>query len=207
MNAGNYVSLMTIHVAKGLEFDYVFVISMNEGSFPSLRAEMESGKDATEEERRLAYVAMTRAKKQLFCSCNTAYSYVTDSHAIPSRFFKEAGLTLPKSYAFTPAFGNSNPNSWNNTYNQDRGTSDYFADNDAIHSAPAAPAVEEKPANNGITDWRVGDHAHHEKFGDGVVVEIIDKNIIIVNFDNAGKKTLLATHPMLSRIASKGGEA
>jgi DNA helicase-2/ATP-dependent DNA helicase PcrA len=53
MNGGNYVSLMTIHVAKGLEFDYVFVISMNEGAFPSMRAEMESGRDATEEERRL----------------------------------------------------------------------------------------------------------------------------------------------------------
>lgn len=210
MNAGNYVSLMTIHVAKGLEFDYVFVISMNEGAFPSMRAEMESGRDATEEERRLAYVAMTRAKKQLFCSCNTAYSYVTDSHAIPSRFFKEAGLTLPKSYAFTPVEGGSswnNPSSWNNTYNQSKGTGDYFADNDAIHEAPKAEPVEEKPATNGITDWKVGDKAHHEKFGDGVVVEIIDKNIIIVNFDTAGKKTLLASHPMLSRAASKGGEA
>ena len=206
MNAGNYVSLMTIHIAKGLEFDYVFVISMNEGAFPSMRAEMESGRDATEEERRLAYVAMTRAKKQLFCSCNTAYSYVTDSHSIPSRFFKEAGLSLPKSYAFSPAFSDS-PNSWNNTYNQNKGTSDYFADNDALHEAPKAEPAAEKPANNGITDWKVGDRAHHEKFGDGSVVEIIDKNIIIVNFDNAGKKTLLATHPMLSRVASKGGEA
>jgi DNA helicase-2/ATP-dependent DNA helicase PcrA len=209
MNAGNYVSLMTIHIAKGLEFDYVFVISMNEGAFPSMRAEMESGRDATEEERRLAYVAMTRAKKQLFCSCNTAYSYVTDSHAIPSRFFKEAGLTLPKSYAFTPVEGSSwnSSSSWNNTYNQSQGSGDYFADNDAIHEAPKAESVEEKPATNGITDWKVGDKAHHEKFGDGVVVEIIDKNIIIVNFDTAGKKTLLASHPMLSRAASKGGEA
>jgi superfamily I DNA/RNA helicase len=48
---------------------------------------------------------MTRAKKQLFCSCNTAYSYVTDSHSIPSRFFKEAGLDLPKSYALSPVEG------------------------------------------------------------------------------------------------------
>lgn len=53
----------------------------------------------------------------------------------------------------------------------------------------------------------MGDHAHHEKFGDGVVVEIIDKNIIIVDFVEQGKKTLLATHPMLSRSKSKGGDA
>jgi hypothetical protein len=101
MDGGNYVSLMTIHVAKGLEFDNVFVISMNEGSFPSMRAENEGGRDALEEERRLAYVAMTRAKKRLFCSCNTAYSYQTDSHSIPSRFFKEAGLSLPKNTSFS----------------------------------------------------------------------------------------------------------
>jgi DNA helicase-2/ATP-dependent DNA helicase PcrA len=209
MNGGNYVSLMTIHVAKGLEFDNVFVISMNEGAFPSMRAEMESGRDATEEERRLAYVAMTRAKKRLYCSCNTAYSYVTDSHAIPSRFFKEAGLTLPKSSSYTtPGFSPSFRHSeGGNDFNQDQGTNAYFADNDALHEAPKAEPVEAKPTTNGITDWKVGDKAHHEKFGDGVVVEIIDKNIIIVNFDQAGKKTLLATHPMLSRLVSKGGEA
>jgi DNA helicase-2/ATP-dependent DNA helicase PcrA len=201
MNGGNYVSLMTIHVAKGLEFDYVFVISMNEGAFPSQRAEMESGRDALEEERRLAYVAMTRAKKKLFCSCNTAYSYVTDSHLIPSRFFKEAGLSLPKSFAFTPR------DSWNSSYNQDQGTQAYFSDNEAIKPAPKEVEEENKPTSNGITDWRVGERAHHEKFGDGTVVEVIDKNIIIINFDNAGKKTLLSSHPMLSRVKSEGGDA
>jgi DNA helicase-2/ATP-dependent DNA helicase PcrA len=88
MNEGNYVSLMTIHIAKGLEFDYVFVISMNEGSFPSMRVENESGHDGKEEERRLAYVAMTRAKKKLFMTCNTGYSFVSDSHAIPANSLK-----------------------------------------------------------------------------------------------------------------------
>lgn len=210
INGGNYVSLMTIHVAKGLEFDYVFIISMNEGAFPSMRAEQESGRDATEEERRLAYVAMTRARKRLFCSCNTAYSYVTDSHSIPSRFFKEAGLTLPAGMAFSPSASwgsSSHADSWNSSYNQDRGTASYFADNDRLSEAkPSEPEVE-KPTSNGISDWRKGERAHHEKFGDGTVVEVIDKNIIIVDFDNLGKKTLLATHPMLSRVKSQGGDA
>jgi DNA helicase-2/ATP-dependent DNA helicase PcrA len=208
MNGGNYVSLMTIHVAKGLEFDYVFIISMNEGAFPSMRAEMESGRDAQEEERRLAYVAMTRAKKQLYCSCNTAYSYQTDSHAIPSKFFKEAGLTLPASTSFNAdSWAHS---SWNQTPRPSHSnTSSYFADGDAISPFDAKKEAPEevKPKDNGIKDWRVGDRAHHEKFGDGTVTEIIDQNIIIVVFDTAGKKTLLASHPMLSRLVSKGGQA
>jgi DNA helicase-2/ATP-dependent DNA helicase PcrA len=211
MDGGNYVSLMTIHVAKGLEFDNVFVISMNEGSFPSMRAENEGGRDALEEERRLAYVAMTRAKKRLFCSCNTAYSYQTDSHSIPSRFFKEAGLSLPKNTSFStsseswgrqPFEGNTSEKSYGNR-------SDYFADGDALSPfeskkpEPVTPKVE----NNGITDWKVGDIAFHEKFGQGVVKEIIDANIIIIDFDQAGRKTLLSTHPMLKRLKSKGGDA
>ena len=60
-----YVSLMSIHMAKGLEFDYVFVLGLSEGIFPSFRTLSESD-DGLEEERRLAYVAFTRAKKQLF---------------------------------------------------------------------------------------------------------------------------------------------
>ena len=69
---GDYVSLMTVHVAKGLEFDYVFVVSMVEGIFPSERTMIESGHDGEEEERRLCYVAFTRARKKLYVTCNTS---------------------------------------------------------------------------------------------------------------------------------------
>ncbi len=204
MNGGNYVSLMTIHVAKGLEFDYVFVICMNEGAFPSMRAEMESGRDAEEEERRLAYVAMTRAKKQLFCSCNTAYSYVTDSHTVPSKYFKEAGLSLPRGNSFFSDSG------WNQPFQKSgQSSGNYFSDGGHISSfeEKAEAPEDEKPKDNGIRDWRIGDRAHHEKFGDGTVVTVIDSNIIVINFDSVGKKTLLSTHPMLSRIKSQGGDA
>ena len=63
---GDFVQLMTIHAAKGLEFDNVFVYSLCEGIFPNERSVGEGGQPALEEERRLAYVAFTRAKKQLF---------------------------------------------------------------------------------------------------------------------------------------------
>ena len=67
---GNYVSLMTVHTAKGLEFDDVFIYGFNEGVFPSSRAIEESNK-GIEEERRLAYVAITRARKKLFICLNS----------------------------------------------------------------------------------------------------------------------------------------
>lgn len=207
MNGGNYVSLMTIHVAKGLEFDNVFLICMNEGSFPSFRSVNESGRDGEEEERRLAYVAMTRAKKRLFLTSNSGYSYVTDSNASPSKFFKEAGIVIPNSNRM-PGFGNgsgyysdfpSSPRSpWKRVYGEDT----------PARPAPSAPSTSPvRPGNNGITDWKVGDVAHHEKFGDGTVIRLIDSNIIVVKFDSGEEKTLLSTHKLLTRKHSAGGIA
>lgn len=84
-----YVSLMTVHAAKGLEFDTVFLVNFNEGVFPSTRSIQEGGKSALEEERRLCYVAMTRAKNRLFISWNQGYSYMLETYKTPSRFLQE----------------------------------------------------------------------------------------------------------------------
>jgi DNA helicase-2/ATP-dependent DNA helicase PcrA len=81
------VSMMTIHTAKGLEFPHVFVVGMNEGIFPSRKAETER---MLEEERRLAYVAFTRAEDKLFLSDSEGYSH-TQQFRYPSRFIFEAG--------------------------------------------------------------------------------------------------------------------
>ena len=77
-SSGDFVQLMTIHAAKGLEFDNVFVYSLCEGIFPNDKSVIEGGQAALEEERRLAYVAFTRARKQLFLSDSYGYSYVLD---------------------------------------------------------------------------------------------------------------------------------
>ncbi len=206
MSQGNYVSLMTCHVAKGLEFDYVFVIGLNQGTFPSNRAMAEVERDGIEEERRLAYVAFTRAKKVLFLSGNRSYSYVTDSKSEPSQYFKEAGIELPRDNEFTSSrvwesshIGRRSSNKWD----------DYFSDGDAIspfeQKEKKKEPVVEKPKNNIV--WKVGDKVHHEKFGDGYVESIVSDTIIIVKFDEQGKKTLMANHPMLSKVNSSGGEA
>ncbi len=221
MGNGNYVSLMTIHVAKGLEFDYVFIIGMNEGTFPSGRALQETNRDAAEEERRLAYVAFTRAKKRLFLSTNNAYSYTTDSHAVPSPYFKEAGLSVPSDSSYAIGDGGfygrrgssySSYGSYQKKGNQSSSFKpSFFNDGDAISPFEEKPKKEETAispnASNGITDWRVGDRAHHEKFGDGTVTDVIGNSIIVINFDECGKKTLKGTHYLLSRIHKKGGVA
>ena len=86
--------LMTVHAAKGLEFDSVFLVNFNDGVFPSSRSIEEGGNSALEEERRLAYVAMTRAKRHLVISYNRGYSYQLGGAKTPSRFINE----IPEEY-------------------------------------------------------------------------------------------------------------
>ena len=85
----NSVTLMTMHAAKGLEFPVVFIVGMEDGLFPSARAEDE---ESLEEERRLAYVGMTRAMRQLFLTyAASRYSYGSRNYNMPSRFLIELG--------------------------------------------------------------------------------------------------------------------
>ena len=190
---GDYVSMMTIHVAKGLEFDHVFVISMIDGVFPSQRTMDESGEDGLEEERRLAYVAFTRAKKHLYVSTNSAYSFVLQQESTNSRFIEEAGLKIKPKGLYQPkprpAFSDFG----------------YFADE------PRPTAVSQldnppKPTDNGVRDWKVGDIVIHDVFGRGIVVGIIDGTILQIDFDTHGRKSILASHPKV-RKEQKGVDA
>lgn len=89
-NAGSdSVSLMTIHSAKGLEFKVVFIASFNDGILPNNRSMLESGANGLEEERRLAYVAMTRAKERLVCVDNRDRSFDFSTRLLSSRFLNE----------------------------------------------------------------------------------------------------------------------
>ncbi|MFA5442993.1 MAG: UvrD-helicase domain-containing protein [Bacilli bacterium] len=183
IDEGNYVSMMTIHIAKGLEFDYVFVIGLNEGVFPSNRSLEEEGFRGLEEERRLCYVAFTRAKKKLFVSCNKSYSFVLNSEPIASRFYKEAGLELPQDKG----------------YNRYQGQRIYEFKDDLLDNQDFAdsPAIEQK--DNFVDHWVVGDIALHQTFGEGVVTKVLDDTIIEINFYEHGKKSILSKHFMLSK--------
>ncbi|MBE6143431.1 MAG: ATP-dependent DNA helicase [Erysipelotrichaceae bacterium] len=185
VNNGDFVSLMTVHTAKGLEYDYVFVYGMGEGVFPSMRAISES-KLGIEEERRLAYVAFTRAKLRLYVSSNQDYSYVLQCPLSPSRFVKEAGI-----YKDT----------YEDKYRMGHTTSSYYQSQNKKPTIQSVKTILDTSKTNGVKDWKVGDRIEHVTFGKGKVVQLIDK-LIVVQFDNVqfGKKTFLGSHISIKRI-------
>lgn len=189
----NKVSLMTIHIAKGLEFPYVFVVSMIDGVFPSHRTMDEVGHNGEEEERRLCYVAFTRAKKQLYVTYNSSYSFVLESQAFESRFIKEAGLK--------PQYKNNYY-----IYRPKQNTFSQLPENNYPEFDDRKYEEEQVPTDNGIRDWKVGDIAFHEVFGKGIVKNIIDETILEIDFDIHGRKSILSTHPKI-RKANGGAQA
>lgn len=174
---GQYVSLMSIHMAKGLEFDYVFVLGLSEGVFPSFRSLSEDGDDGLEEERRLAYVAFTRARKQLFLTDSEGFSFVTDSPKIASRFIDEIGKEGIKHFGAKPRFK----------------TSDYI---------PTLPSKTDLIGDNLVSDWKSGDYVEHEVFGKGVVVKVDGATLDIAFSLPAGIKTLMASHKALKKLTN-----
>lgn len=191
---GDYVSMMTIHVAKGLEFDHVFVISMIDGVFPSQRTCDEAGQDGLEEERRLAYVAFTRAKKKLYVSSNSSYSFVLQRQSTVSQFLEEAELEVTYRGLYQPRA-------------KFQFSDGYFAD-PVFDDFSQEPEEETPPPpkDNGIRDWKVGDIAVHQVFGRGIVKSIIDGTILEIEFETQGLKSILANHPKLTR-EEKGAQA
>ena len=183
MSDDDYVSLMTAHTAKGLEFNYVFVVGLADSIFPNQRALNEKGHNGLEEERRLCYVAFTRAKQVLILTMNNGWTYLNEGNPVESRFISEAGLKMPELKPKTIHF--------NFTYDKKYSDATFF-DN---------PIVNEKPLEtNNVDKWNVGDCLMHDVFGFGVVKKIVDSDAILVEFESCGKKTMLAKHKTLKRI-------
>ncbi|MCD7839407.1 MAG: ATP-dependent helicase [Erysipelotrichaceae bacterium] len=168
----DYVSLMSIHMAKGLEFNYVFVVGCSQEIFPSPRSLMEAGEDGMEEERRLAYVAFTRAKKGLYITENTGYSYVNQSSKTGSQFIKELGEK------HVEHIGRK---------------SDYYDD---IVKQMDKKKVEIKNEQ----DYRQGELVMHNVFGKGVVVKVKETSVDVAFAMPYGIKTLQTSHPALKKI-------
>ncbi|MEA4206172.1 3'-5' exonuclease [Mycoplasma sp. 1199] len=182
-NLSNYVSLMTIHSAKGLEFDNVFVIGMSEGVFPNKRAlDREKNKkqsssplidkynDTLEDERRLAYVAVTRAKQRLFLSDSRGKLISSDIDKKPSRFIGEMGVDI----------------------------SDFIINyHGRKFDDPTFSPDDETPTNNNIV---VGDIISHVMFGEGEVVEVKGTEIVIDFIKDRKIRTLNKNHPSIKVI-------
>ena len=197
------VTIMTIHAAKGLEYDTVFLAGWEEGVFPSQRALDEGGQASLEEERRLAYVAITRARRKCFimhAANRRIYGQWTSS--IPSRFVAE----LPEPHVEQQTTMSGGESLWRANWSE---RADPFADvargtgrGPGWKRAVAGgfertpPRVVEARAsavslgNPGRSDISVGQRVFHAKFGYGTVAEI-EGNKLEIDFEHAGRKRVL----------------
>jgi DNA helicase-2/ATP-dependent DNA helicase PcrA len=206
---GDRVTIMTIHAAKGLEFDIVYLAGWEEGVFPSQRSLDEGGLASLEEERRLAYVAITRARRRatIFHAANRRiYGQWTSS--IPSRFLGE----LPKAHIEEESTMTGGESLWRAQWSE-RG--DPFAhlaaaqSNRASTRGPgwqrASRAFNPEPqrviearasavslGNQGRTDLTLGQRVFHGKFGYGTIA-VIEGNKLEIEFEHAGRKKVLDT--------------
>ena len=187
---GDYVQLMTVHTAKGLEFPVVFIVRLNEGVFPSLRSQTEGGFKALEEERRLAYVAFTRAKEKLYLSCASGFNYVVGGYLSPSQFYKESGNPLSE---------NISPSSFGGYRERETFFRDEEYQEPFMVTPPKKIEREVEITDNGITDWKAGDIVIHRKLGKGVVTAVSGDGILDVEFEEHGAKKILGNHPAVKK--------
>ena len=184
------VTLMTVHAAKGLEFPVVFIVGLEENLFPSQFAVKPQ---EVEEERRLLYVAITRAMEQCYLSfARQRFKNGSINFASPSRFLNDIDkqfIDVNRKPAATPkpSFG----------FFQ-------FKPREVEVSRPVTP-VGKATSTVASSSWQSGDRVSHRAFGAGTVVrvyrdEVTENDKIEINFDTQGIKTLLLTHAKLERI-------
>ncbi|MBW8059039.1 MAG: AAA family ATPase [Solirubrobacterales bacterium] len=157
------ITLMTLHNAKGLEYDTVFVVGCEDGAFPHLRALEEGGE---EEERRLCYVGITRARRRLYMTwARERRLFGRAERNLPSRFVDELPAELTERHSSAPGAA-----SW-----------------DARSGAGAATPIDPGPA----LELRIGDDVVHASFGDGVVTGVEPEGVVVVRFAGDGSERKL----------------
>lgn len=207
------VTLMTLHAAKGLEFPVVFLIGMEEGVFPLSRASEEP--DELEEERRLAYVGITRAEEILFLTnANTRTLFGKTGYNRPSRFLREIsddllqyqGLARPANSSFGVRFTKEEPIQFGQGMSLQQALQTRKANaQPQKHTGGAQPFSKAtgglpfskaSDSGNSATDWEIGDIAHHKKWGDGTVLEVTGSGKtqeLKIKFPEVGLKKVLAS--------------
>ena len=207
------VTLMTLHAAKGLEFPVVFLIGMEEGVFPLSRASEEP--DELEEERRLAYVGITRAEEILFLTnANTRTLFGKTGYNRPSRFLREIsddllqyqGLARPANSSFGVRFTKEEPIQFGHGMSLQQALQTRKANaQPQKHTGGAQPFSKAtgglpfskaSDSGNSATDWEIGDIAHHKKWGDGTVLEVTGSGKtqeLKIKFPEVGLKKVLAS--------------
>jgi DNA helicase-2/ATP-dependent DNA helicase PcrA len=198
------VQMMTLHTAKGLEFPLVFLAGLEDGLFPHQRSLNDP--DSLEEERRLAYVGITRAMRQLYLTyAEQRRLHGIDAYGIPSRFIKE----IPEEFleevrprvsgtrpgqAFGRGFGGGFGSGFGGGHNSQSGTR--LAGQSGM--GRGAAGLREEPPAPGI---RLGARVRHAKFGAGVVVNVEGQGPharVQVNFEGQGSKWLMLQYANLT---------
>jgi len=165
----NHVKVMTIHQSKGLEFPYVFISGLSDGIMPNKRSVRERKKKAMEEERRLMYVAVTRAEKRLFLTESEGYSAQGGFNKVPSRFLREINEHLMVTE------GQMDEDLWNRAAIFSR-------------SMDTECGLTLIPQRSGLME---GDEVMHEHFGCGIIRNIYDSGEYCeVDFLDAGLRSL-----------------
>ena len=194
-NNDDQVALMTLHAAKGLEFPVVFLVGMEDGLFPLSRALMED--DQLEEERRLAYVGITRAKRELFLT--NAYSrmmYGRMQNNPPSRFLAEIDqddLNIENSVPITLTSDNFQAETAPFANSDERARAQVYTPK----VKPAGAVGAEKKG------WNVGDQVEHKSWGRGVVTKVNGKGEdmeLDIAFSGKGIKRLLAAFAPIKKV-------
>ena len=170
------VQLMTVHAAKGLEFDAVFITGLEQGLFPHDNSTQE--RDGLEEERRLMYVAVTRARKRLYLThAQTRMLHGQTRYCVPSLFLEELPEELLRKVGHAPAYAAAVPQS---------------------RSASPAKSAQHSEAVGG---FRIGQNVQHAKFGQGVIVSAEGRGAdarVQVNFGAQGMKWLALEYAKLT---------
>lgn len=209
------VTLMTLHAAKGLEFPVVFLIGMEEGVFPLSRASEDQ--DELEEERRLAYVGITRAEEILFLTnANSRILYGKTNYNRPTRFLNEIstdllqyqGLARPANTSFSATYANSGARQFGQGMSLQQALQARKAQVQPDYTTSSKSKVQPFSKKSGgqpfgqnslqkaSVDWQIGDIAHHKKWGDGTVLAVSGTGKaqeLKINFPEVGLKKLLAS--------------
>lgn len=198
---GDRINLMTLHAAKGLEFDTVFLPGWEEGLFPHQRSLDEEGHAGLEEERRLGYVGITRAKKQSHISfTQNRRIHGSWSSPLPSRFIDE----LPEEHIeiiesstnyggyITSRFDNLSQNLPRTQNLKGHNSKNYIHTTNNGKPAPTIDAqiITSKHVNN--TDFAIGERVFHQKFGYGSITNIMGDKLTI-DFEKADTKKVMAS--------------
>lgn len=200
------VTLMTLHAAKGLEFPVVFLVGMEENVFPLSRASEDE--DELEEERRLAYVGITRAEKILYLTnANSRMLYGKTNYNQPTRFLREIssdlldyqGLARPANCSFKVSYTNSDTSKFGQGMSLAQALQERkrqaAPSSISTGSLPFGKSSQSQPSKPEVA-WAIGDIAHHKKWGDGTVLAVSgsgNSQELKINFPEVGLKKVLAS--------------